>query len=50
MNKKFKTIQAIIAMILVVITVTSPVSIMASPTDITESAEISEQEIAENSA
>lgn len=47
MNKRFKTIQAIIAMILVVITVTSPISIMASPTDVTESAEISEQEIAE---
>lgn len=50
MNKRFKTIQAIIAMILVVITVTSPISIMASPTDATESAEISEQGIAENSA
>lgn len=53
MNKRFKTIQAIIAMILVVITVTSPISIMASPTDAaesTESAEISEQEIAEDSA
>lgn len=48
MNKRFKTIQAIIAMILVVITVTSPVSIMASPTDITESTEVSEQEIAED--
>ena len=50
MNKKFKTIQAIIAMILVVITVTSPVSIMASPTDITELTEVSEQEIAEDDA
>lgn len=35
-------------MILVVITVTSPVSIMASPTDITELTEVSEQEIAED--
>lgn len=34
MNKKFKTMQAVIAIILAVLTVASPVSIMASQQNI----------------
>ena len=39
MNKKFKTMQAVIAVILAVLTVASPVSIMASQQNIAAAAQ-----------
>ena len=44
MNKKFKTMQAVIAIILAVLTVASPVSIMASQQNIAAAAESQAQE------
>ena len=44
MNKKFKTMQSVIAIILAVLTVASPVSIMASQQNIAAAAESQAQE------